>query len=87
MTIENRLNDMHRFVHPYCLSLDCIGNALQSFVSNGIIVKMQATKDKPTVMYSTKIAEMEMLRVYLHRYCSIFNHFNVLSNYLCLAKM
>lgn len=81
-------------VHPYCLSLDSIGNALQSFVAQNFIGKINVIKDKhqqqspPIVMYSVNdVVKLESLRNCLLKYCSMFNHFNILSNYLCLAKM
>lgn len=87
MHVEARLNGKTAFVHPYCLSLDSIGNALYSLVANKCITKQTITGGKPSVQYTVNLQELDTVLHNLRRYCSVLTHLNGLSNYVISAKL
>lgn len=87
MHVEARLNSNAAFVHPYCLSLDSIGNALYSLVTNKCITKQTTTNGRPSVQYTINLKELDEVSHHLRRYCSVLTHLNGLSNYAVNAKL
>lgn len=87
MMVEERLNATASFVHPYCLALDSIGNALNSFVSMGCIAKRTNGNGRASTQYTVDTTEFKPIFEQLERYCSVLGHFNALSNYLLLSKL
>lgn len=88
MHVENRLNANAPFVHPYCLSLDSIANALHSLVANNSIVKQSVTKQNVTATEFNLIADIfNRMSRDLQKYCSHLTHFNGLGNYLLQSKI
>lgn len=87
MHVEDRLNGKSAFVHPYCLSLDSIGNALFSLVTNKCITKQTITGGKPPVQYTVELQELDKVLHQLRRYCSALTQLNGLSNYVISAKL
>lgn len=87
MHVEARLNANTASVHPYCLSLDSIGNVLYSLLANKCVVKQTVAGIKPNVHYVTEAKELDQLSQHLRRYCSAFTGFNALSNYAINAKL
>lgn len=85
--IEVRLNANAGLVHPYCLSLDTIGNAMFSLVTNKCITKQTVTGTKPIVQYITNHNELSDVFNHLRRYSSVFREFNGLSNYKINARL
>ncbi|XP_031637359.1 dihydroxyacetone phosphate acyltransferase [Contarinia nasturtii] len=84
MYVEARLNGNAEFVHPYCLSLDSISNALHSLVANNCVTKKTITN---AVQYTVNLDAINQLDDNLRRLCSILRHFNGLSNYNSRAKL
>lgn len=87
MKVEERLNATTSFVHPYCLALDSIGNALNSFISMGCIAKRTNGNGRASIQYIVDSAELKPIFEQLERYCAVLEHFNALSNYLLLSKL
>lgn len=88
MRVEARLNASTSFVHPYCLSLDSIGNALYSLVANKCIIKQTITNDgKSLVRYTVNSQELDGVSQHIRRYCSALTHLNGLSNCTISAKL
>lgn len=90
MHVEAHLNGGAGFAHPYCLSLDSIGNALYSLVTNKCITKQTiggGGDGKPTVQYTVNSVELDQVSHHLRRYCSILKHFNGLTNYVMSSKL
>lgn len=88
MHVENRLNANAAFVHPYCLSLDSIANAMHSLIANNCLTKIVTVlNDKTVISYNVNSSELDHLSSHLHRYCSVLRHFNGLANYLIVSKM
>lgn len=87
MHVESRLKANTAYVHPYCLSLDTIGNALHSLVSNKYVEKQVSNGNKPIIQYIAHLNELDQLERRLRRYCSALKSFNGLSNYMIHAKL
>lgn len=87
MHVEARLNANAAFVHPYCLSLDSIGNALFSLVTNKCVTKQTIAGGKPATRYTAHLNELDRISGHLRRYCSALKQFHGLSNYLMNSKL
>lgn len=90
MHVEARLNGSAGFAHPYCLSLDSIGNALYSLVTNKCITKQTmdgGRNGKPAVQYTVNSVELDRVSHHLRRYCSILKHLNGLTNFVISSKL
>lgn len=87
MHVESRLNNSMPFIHPYCLSLDSIGNALYSFVINNWVQKIAATKTEPIIRFLIIQTELDKVLHQLRQYASVLREFNGLSNYITLSKL
>lgn len=85
--VEERLNANATLVHPYCLSLDTIGNALNSLIANKCVVKQTVTGLKPTIQYIAEFNELQQIHHQLQLYASVLREFNGLSNYKANAKL
>lgn len=85
MHVETRLNANTAYVHPYCLSLDSIGNALYSLATNKCVTKQTLADNKP--QYTAHLEELDQISRRLRRYCSVLRRFNGLGNYLINAKL
>lgn len=85
--VEERLNAAAQFVHPYCLSLDSIGNALNSFVSLGCITRQFGSNGRADTRYIVDSNSMKTLFEQFNDYCTILRQFNALSNYILLSKL
>lgn len=86
-TVEKRLNATVQYVHPFCLSLDSIGNALNAFISLGCIARRLGSNGRAGTQYTIDRDKMKQLFEQLNGYCSVLRQFNALSNYLLLAKL
>lgn len=84
MHVELRLNEKAAFVHPYCLSLDSITNALYSLVTNKYITKLTVAN---VVQYTVNFDELDQLSRYFQRLCSVLRCFNGLRNYDNRSKL
>lgn len=87
MHVEARLNGGASFAHPYCLSLDSIGNAVYSLVANNSITKQRNVDGKSGIQYMINSNELDNVAQKLHRYCSVLLQFNALCNYGVSAKL
>lgn len=86
--VEQRLNGNAAFVHPYCLSLDSIANALHSLVANGCLIKETVTNTNNRIVQFSSIGNaLDQMFYDLHKYCSGLKQFNGLANYLLQSKM
>lgn len=85
--VEVQLNENAPFVHPYCLSLDSIGNALYALVINQCCTKQVAAGEKRIVQYTANVEKLNEILNRLQRYASILKDFNGLSNYRINAKL
>lgn len=86
-SVEQRLNSGLEFVHPYCLSLDSIGNALSSLVANKCITKQTIAGDKVIVKYTVVFNELNEIAQHLQNYGSVLKGYHALSNYVISAKL
>lgn len=85
--VETRLNTNAALVHPFCLSLDTIGNALYSLVANKSVTKQTITGEKLIVQYTANPNELHQVLHHLQLYSSALTEFNGLSNYRISAKL
>lgn len=85
--VEHKIhNSMFQFIHPVCLSLDSISNALNSFVLNNYVIKNAARANGKT-QYSANRDNVENLQQYLAKYCNILGKFDFFSDYCLPAKL
>lgn len=87
MTVEKRLDARAAYVHPYCLSLDSISNALNTLISNTCISKQIITTERTVIQYIVEMNKLMDVFHHLESYCSVLKGFNGLSNYLSLSKL
>lgn len=85
--VEAQLNENGSLVHPYCLALDSIGNALYSFVTNKCVSKHIVTGEKRIIQYTANANELDEILHQLQQYASVLKNFNGLSNYRINAKL
>lgn len=85
--VEAQLNENSKLVHPYCLALDSIGNALYSLVTNKCVLKQIITGEKRVVQYTANTNELDEILHQLQQYSSALKDFNGLSNYKINAKL
>lgn len=85
--VEIRLNESSQLVHPYCLALDSIGNALYSLVTNKCVTKQIVTGEKRIVQYTANADQLDEILHQLQQYSSVLKDFNGLSNYRINAKL
>lgn len=88
MFVENQLNTNANYVHPYCLSLDTIANAMHALVTNHCLVKQSAfINNKTVITFKSNPNELNEFGKHLQRYCVGLKQFNGLSTYLLISKM
>lgn len=87
MNVEKRLDTSAAYIHPYCLSLDSISNALNTLISMKCISKQVITSERTVVQYIAEINELLDVFRHIKSYCSVLVQFNGLSNYLSLSKL
>lgn len=85
--VEVQLNENTTFVHPYCLSLDSIGNALYSLVTNKCVAKEIVTGEKRVVQYTADAKKLGEILHKLQQYAAVLKDFNGLNNYRINAKL
>lgn len=85
--VEAQLNENSKLIHPYCLALDSIGNALYSLVTNKCVSKQIITGEKRIVQYTVNANELDEILHELQQYSSVLKDFNGLSNYRTNAKL
>lgn len=85
--VEIKLNENDKLIHPYCLALDSIGNALYSLVLNKCVSKQIITGEKRIVQYTANANQLDKIFHQLQQYSSALKDFNGLSNYKIYAKL
>ena len=85
--VEIELNENNKLVHPYCLALDSIGNALYSLVTNNCVSKKIISGEKRVVQYTAIAKQLDEILHQLQHYSSVLKDFNGLSNYKINAKL
>lgn len=85
--VELQLNENSKLVHPYCLALDSIGNALYSLVTNKCVSKEIVSSEKRIVQYTVDADKLDEILHQLQQYSSVLKDFNGLSNYKINAKL
>lgn len=84
--VENKLeNNSSTFIHPICLCLDTISNALHSFVSNKYVQKTYQTTGG--AKFTPNCQQIDLLQHYLQKYCRSFQKFYFTPDNIVSAKL